>query len=70
MSAGVTIQFYLGVVDCHFEENYRIALRNFNAGRPLTEGFLAPTFIPPDNVAKSSPLGIGMSHGVPARTEP
>lgn len=32
-----------GTVDCHFEENYRIALANFRAGRPLFEGQLRAT---------------------------
>jgi hypothetical protein len=40
------IKIAMGTVDCHFEQNYRIALDNFHAGRPLFEGQLAPTVIP------------------------
>ena len=44
--APLSFWFSKGAVDCHFEQNYRITLDNFSAGRPLYEGRIAPTIIP------------------------
>ena len=40
------IKIMTGMIDCHFAENYRIAMRNFHAGRPLFEGQKAATIVP------------------------
>jgi len=40
------IKIAMGVTDCHFQQNYRIALDNFHAGRPLSQGRVEPTVIP------------------------
>lgn len=39
------IKIAAGVINCHFQQNYRIALDNFNAGRPLFENQIAPSVI-------------------------
>ena len=40
------IKIMMGIVDCHFEQNYKIALDNFQNGRPLFEKQIKPTIIP------------------------
>ena len=44
--APLSFWFSKGAVDCHFEQNCKITLDNFRAGRPLYEGRIAPTTIP------------------------
>lgn len=38
-----------GTLDCHFAENYQIALRNFRDGKPLFAGMLPATHVPDPN---------------------
>lgn len=40
------IKIMTGVIDCHFQENFRIALDNLREGRPLFEGQRKATVIP------------------------
>lgn len=46
MTETTTIMWLTGSIDCHFEENARIAIKNVMAGRPLFEGQIPPTYIP------------------------
>jgi len=59
------IKFLQGFVDCHFDQNARIAIKNFLAGRPLFEGQLPPTFIPAEGHA---PVIIGIDTGSDDKT--
>ena len=40
------IKIAMGYIDCHFADNTRKAIANFNSGRPLFEGQRKPTVIP------------------------